>query len=88
MDLTVKRSGGANGKARVLLSSVGFAASLTVFVALLEWTLEPTLVEWTARLAERYGALAASFSVLAGGGALFLLSWLSARRIEKRGLTV
>lgn len=84
MDLTVKRS----GEAHVLHGSFGFAASLMVFVALVEFTLEPTLVEWTARLAERYGALAASFSILAGVGALSLLSWLSARRIEKRGLSV
>jgi hypothetical protein len=59
-----------------------------IFVALLEWTLEPTLVEMTAELAERHGALAAIFSILAGGASLVLLSWLTARRIQKRGLTV
>jgi hypothetical protein len=83
-ELTLTRS----GKAHVLLSSFIFAASLMVFVALLEWALEPTLVEMTAKLAEKsYGAPAAIFSILAGGASLVLLSWLTARRIQKRGLS-
>ena len=83
-ELTLTRS----GKAHVLLSSFVFAASLMVFVALLEWALEPTLVERTAQLAESHGALAAIFSILAGGANLVLLSRLTARRIQKRGLSV
>ena len=82
-ELTLTRS----GKAHVLLSSFIFAASLMVFVALLEWALEPTLVEMTAKLAESHGAPAAIFSILAGGANLVLLSWLTARRIQKRGLS-
>ncbi len=82
-ELTLTRS----GKAHVLLSSFIFAASLMVFVALLEWALEPTLVEMTAKLAESHGAPAAIFSILAGGASLVLLSRLSARRIQKRGLS-
>ena len=77
-----------SGKAHVLLSSFVFAATLMVFVALLEWTLEPTLVERTAQLAQSHGALAAIFSILAGGASLVLLSRLTARRIRKRGLSV
>jgi len=83
-ELTLTRS----GKAHVLLSSFVFAASLMVFVALLEWALEPTLVERTAQLAESHGALAAISSILAGGANLVLLSRLTARRIQKRGLSV
>ena len=83
-ELTLTRS----GKAHVLLSSFVFAASLLVFVALLEWALEPTtLVEMTAQLAESHGAPAAIFSILAGGANLVLLSRLTARRIQKRGLS-
>jgi hypothetical protein len=82
-ELTLTRS----GKAHVLLSSFVFAASLMVFVALLEWALESTLVEMTAKLAENHGAPAAIFSILAGGANLVLLSWLTARRIQKRGLS-
>jgi hypothetical protein len=82
-ELTLTRS----GKAHVLLSSFVFAASLMVFVALLEWALEPTLVEMTAKLAESHGAPAAIFSILAGGANLVLLSRLTARRIQKRGLS-
>ena len=82
-ELTLTRS----GKAHVLLSSFIFAASLMVFVALLEWALDPTLVEMTAKLAESHGAPAAIFSILAGGASLVLLSRLTARRIQKRGLS-
>ena len=82
-ELTLTRS----GKAHVLLSSFIFAASLMVFVALLEWALEPTLVEMTAQLSESHGAPAAIFSILAGGASLVLLSRLTARRIQKRGLS-
>lgn len=91
-ELTVTRSGKAHGRARgkahVLLSSFGFAASLMVFVALLEWALEPTLVEGTVRLAESRGALAAIFSILVGSAGLALLSRLTLRRMRKRGLSV
>jgi hypothetical protein len=83
-ELTVPRS----GKADVLLSSIGFALSLIVFVALLEWTLEPTLIESTAKLAESHGALAATFSILAGSVDFALLSWLTTHRIKKWGLSI
>jgi hypothetical protein len=60
------------------------AAALMVVVALLEWTLDLSLVERTAELAQSHGALAAIFSVLAGAAAFALLSRITLRRLEKR----
>lgn len=56
-----------------------------VFLALLEWTLDPSLVGRTAQLAQSsYGALPAVFSILAGGAAFALLSRVTVRRIYER----
>jgi hypothetical protein len=72
-----------NGRVYALIS-FGFAASLMVVVALLEWTLDLSLVGRTAQLAQSYGALPAVFSVLAGGAAFALLARLTVRRLDKR----
>jgi hypothetical protein len=70
------------------LFSFGLATSLIVVVLLIEWTLEPSLVEKTAKLAQsHYGALLAILSILVGGTALMLLPRLTAGRIEKRDLS-
>ena len=74
-----------NGKVYILIS-VGFSVSLMIVLALLEWTVNLSLVGRTAQLVQTYGALPAILSILAGGGALALLSRLTARRIEKRNL--
>ncbi len=74
-----------NGKVYILIS-FSFTASLMVVLALLEWTVELSLVGRTAQLTQSYGALPAIISILAGGAALALLSRLTARRIEKRNL--
>jgi hypothetical protein len=79
MELTV------SGKVYTLIS-FGFAASLMGIVALLEWTLNLSLVGRTAQLSQSAGALAAIISILAGSAAFALLSRLTARRIEKRDL--
>jgi hypothetical protein len=66
----------------------GLAASLMVVMAPLEWTLDLRLVVRTVELAQSgYGALAASFSILAGGAAFAFLAWLSVHRIRKRDLS-
>jgi hypothetical protein len=66
----------------------GFAASLTVVLALLEWVLDLSLVGRTAELAQSgYGALAASFSILTGGTAFALMAWLSVHRVRRRDLS-
>jgi hypothetical protein len=70
-----------------ILTSAGFTASLMVVLALLEWTVDLSLVGRTAQLVHNYGALPAIISLLAGGAALALLSRLTARRIEKRDLS-
>jgi hypothetical protein len=75
----------SSGKVYILIS-IGFTASLMVVLALLEWTLNLSLVGRTAHLAHSYGALPAIISILAGGGALAILSRLTARRIAKRDL--
>jgi hypothetical protein len=64
-----------------ILTSVAFTASLMVVLALLEWTLNLSLVGRTAQLVHSYGALPAIISILAGGATLALLSRLTARRI-------
>ena len=70
------------------LFSLSLATSLIVVVLLIEWMLEPSLVEQTAKLAQsHYGALLAILSILVGGAALTLFSRLTARRIEKRDLS-
>ena len=76
-----------NGKVYTLIS-FGFAAALMVVLALLEWTLDLSLVGRTAELAQSsYGALPAIYSVLAGGAAFALLSRITTRRIETRDLS-
>jgi len=66
------------------LISFGFAASLMVILALLEWTLHPNLVGRTAQLVQSYGALPAVFSILAGAVAFALLCRITVRHIETR----
>jgi hypothetical protein len=75
-----------NGKVYILIS-IGFTASLIVVLALLEWTVDLSLVGRTAQLVQSYGALPAVISILAGGAAFALLSRLTARRVEKRDLS-
>jgi hypothetical protein len=75
----------SSGKVYTLFS-LGFTASLMVVLALLEWTVNLSLVGRTVELAQGYGVLPAIFSVLAGGAAFVLLSRVTARRIEKRDL--
>lgn len=87
-EFTVTRSVEARGGSHVLLGSFAFALALMVLIALLEWTLEVSLVEGAAMLAQSCGPLAASFSILAGCASLALLCRLTARRIERRGLSV
>jgi hypothetical protein len=65
----------------------GLAASLMVVLALLEWTLDPSLVRRTAELAQSYGPLPAVFSVLAGAAAFALLSQVTVHRLQKRDLS-
>ncbi len=70
------------------LFSFSLAISLIVVVLFIEWMLEPSLVEQTAKLAQsHYGALLAILSILVGSTALTLFSRLTARRIEKRDLS-
>jgi hypothetical protein len=69
------------------LVSVGFALTLVVVLALLEWTVKLNLVERTAELTRSHGALPAILSVLVGAGAFALLSWLTLHRIQKRELS-
>jgi hypothetical protein len=76
----------SSGKVYTLIS-FGFAASLMVVLALLEWTVNLSLVGRMAQLAQSAGALAAVLSILAGGAALVLLSRLTVRRIEKQELS-
>jgi hypothetical protein len=78
-ELTVK------GRVYALIS-FGFAASLMITLALLEWTLELRLVGRTAELARSYGALPDVFSILAGGVAFALLCRVTVRRLKKRDL--
>jgi hypothetical protein len=66
----------------------GLAASLMVVLALLEWTLDLSLVRRTAELAQSsYGALAGVISILAGAAAFALLSRATIRRLQKRDLS-
>ncbi len=70
------------------LFSFGLATSLIVVVLLIEWALEPGLVEMTAKLAQMpHGVFFAFCSVLAGGTVLALLCRLTARCLKKRELS-
>jgi hypothetical protein len=70
------------------LFSFGLAASLMVVVLLIEWALEPSLVEGTAKLAQMpHGVFYAILCVVAGGTVLALLFWLTARCLKKRELS-
>jgi len=76
-----------NGRVYTLIY-FGFAASLMGVLALLEWAVGLSLVGRTAELAQSgYGALAAAFSILAGGAGFALLAWLTVHRIRKRDLS-
>ncbi len=75
-----------NGKVYTLIS-FGFTASLMVVLALLEWTVNLSLLGRTVQLAQSYGSLPAIFSILAGGAAFALLSRIAVHRIEKRDLS-
>ena len=67
------------------LTYFGLAASLMAVLALLEWTLDLSLVRRTAELAQSsYGALPAVFSVLAGAAGFAFLYRITVHRIEKR----
>jgi hypothetical protein len=72
-----------NGRIYTLIS-FGFAASLMVVLALLEWTVDLSLVGRTAQLAQSYGALPAIFSILAGAAAFAVFYQATIRRLEKR----
>ena len=76
----------SSGKVYTLIS-LGFTASLMVVLALLEWTVNLSLVGRTAQLVHSYGALPALISIVVGGAAFVLLSRVTARRIEKRDLS-
>jgi hypothetical protein len=76
----------SSGKVYTLIS-VGFGASLMVVLALLEWTVNLSLVGRTAQLVQSIGALPAILSIVAGGAAFALLSRVTVRRIEKRDLS-
>lgn len=65
----------------------GFAASLMVVLALLEWTVDLSLVRRTAQLAQSYEALPAVLSILAGAAAFAVLSRVTVRRLQKRDLS-
>ena len=76
-----------SGKVYALIS-YGFAIPLMVVVALLEWTVDLSLVGRMAQLAQSsYGALPAIFSILAGGATFLLLSRMTVRRLGKRDLS-
>ena len=75
-----------SGKVYILIS-FGFTASVMLVLALLEWTVDLSLVGRTAVLAQSSGALAAIFSIVAGGAALALLARLTVRRIDERDLS-
>ena len=66
----------------------GLAAALMAVLALLEWTLDLSLVGRMAELAQSYGAVLAVFSVLAGAAAFALMSRVTIRRLETRDLSV
>ena len=80
--------GGPDAARARTLFSFGLAPSLMVVVLLIEWTLEPGLVEGTARLAQSpHGVLFALCTVVSGAAVLGLLSPLTARSIERRDLS-
>src|SRR5215216_3500266 len=75
-----------SGRSCALISN-GFALSLILAVALLEWTVDLGLVRRTVELVHDYGPLPAILSVLAGGAAFAILAWATAKRLEKRDLS-
>jgi hypothetical protein len=70
------------------LISHGFALSLVLTVALLEWTAELGLVGRMVELVHSYGPLPAILSILTGGVSFAILAWATTRRLEKRDLSV
>jgi hypothetical protein len=66
----------------------GLAAALMAVLALLEWTLDLSLVGRMAELAQSYGAVLAVFTVLAGAAAFAFMSRVTIRRLETRDLSV
>lgn len=75
-----------SGRSCALISH-GFALSLVLALALLEWTLDLGLVGRTVELVHDYGPLPAILSILAGGAAFALLARLTVRRIQGRDLS-
>jgi hypothetical protein len=75
-----------SGRSCALISH-GFALSLVLALALLEWTLDLGLVGRTVELVHDYGPLPAILSILAGGAAFAILAWATAKRLEKRDLS-
>jgi hypothetical protein len=75
-----------SGRTCALISN-GFALSLVLALALLEWTADLGLVGRTVELAQNYGPLPAVLSILAGGAAFAILAWATANRLEKRDLS-
>jgi hypothetical protein len=69
------------------LISNGFALSLVVVLALLEWTVDLGLVGRTVELVHDYGPLPAILSVLAGAAAFAILAWATANRLKKGDLS-
>jgi hypothetical protein len=65
----------------------GLAAALMAVLALLEWTLDLSLVGRMAELAQSYGAVLAVFPVLAGAAAFALMSRVTIRRLETRDIS-
>jgi hypothetical protein len=66
----------------------GLATALMAVLALLEWTLDLSLVGRMAELAQSYGAVLAVFSVLAGAAAFALMSRVTILRLETRDISV
>jgi hypothetical protein len=66
----------------------GFAVTLAVVLALLEWTVDLSLVGRTAELAQSsYGSLPAICSILTGCAAFALLARATVHYVEKRDLS-
>jgi hypothetical protein len=74
-----------SSRTRALISN-GFALSLLMVLAVLEWTLDFGLVGRTVDLAHDYGPLPAILSILTGAAALGILARATASRLEKRKL--
>jgi hypothetical protein len=77
----------ATGRVYTLIY-LGFAVALAVVLALLEWTVDLSLVGRTAELAQSsYGSLPTIFSILTGCAAFALLARATVQRVEKRDLS-